>query len=61
MFSVIEAVVQFDPIIYDVNEGETARLKIVLSGPSNRDVTVEVTTQDATALGTYAVRDSGLY
>ena len=51
LFSVIEAVVQFDPIVYDVDEGETARLRIVLSEPSNQDVTVEVTTQDGTALG----------
>ena len=49
--TVIPAEVQFDPILYDTIEGTNVRLRIVLTEPSRRDVTVDVSTQDGTALG----------
>ena len=42
--------VQFDPISYSVTEGGQAELEVVLSGPADRDVTVEFTTVDDTAV-----------
>ena len=49
--TVIPAEVQFDQILYGTIEGTNARLRIVLTGPSRRDVTVEVSTRDGTAQG----------
>ena len=41
---------EFDPTTYSVTEGGQAALEIVLSGPADRDVTVEFTTVDDSAV-----------
>ena len=43
--------VQFDPASYSVTEGGQAELVLVLSGPADRDVTVQFTTVDDSAVG----------
>ena len=42
--------VQFDPVSYSVTEGGQAALILVLSGPADREVTVEFTTEDDSAV-----------
>ena len=43
--------VQFDPIVYNVEEGGTASLRAVLNVPADRDVSVDFITSDGTATG----------
>ena len=43
--------VGFDPDAYNVMEGMTAALNLVLMGESSIPVTVELNTQDGTAIG----------
>ena len=43
--------VRFEPIAYNVNEGEQAVLRVVLSLIADRDVTVDLTTSDRSAAG----------
>ena len=45
--------VQFDPTLYFVNEGEQAFLTAVLSFTADRDVTADVSTLDRSATGKY--------
>lgn len=45
-----DVVVEFDPITYPVDEGETADLRIVLNGMSALDVSVMMTTQNSQAI-----------
>ena len=46
----IALTVEFDPATYSVTEGGQAALELVLSGPADRDVTVEFTTVDDSAV-----------
>ena len=43
--------VQFAPATYSVNEGEQVMFMVVLSGPADREVTVEFATSDGSATG----------
>ena len=45
--------VQFDLTSYSVTEGEQASLTAVLSFAADRDVTVDVSTVDGSAIGKY--------
>ena len=49
-YNIIELTVQLDPVSYSVTEGGPAELVLVLSGPVDRDVTVELATVDDTAV-----------
>ena len=44
--------VSFDPAVYIVSEGEPVPLSVVLSIPSDNEVTVVLQTSDSTATGT---------
>ena len=46
--------VQFDPSHYEAIEGDTVSLSIVLNFEADRNISISVTTNDASALGTYA-------
>ena len=50
MVIIIALTVQFDPATYSVTEGGQAALELVLSSPADRDVTVEFTTVDDSAV-----------
>ena len=43
--------VQFDPVVYSVTEGERASIRAVLNFAADRDVTVEFTTVSGSAGG----------
>lgn len=52
-FSPLALTVQFNPNTYSVAEGEEVVLVIVLSGLADREVSLELTTVDGSAIGTY--------
>ncbi len=51
MRSLIGVVVEFSPVSYTVDEGDTANLRIVLIGLSELDVMITMVTRDLTANG----------
>jgi hypothetical protein len=51
--------VNFAPSTYGVNEGDTAVLMVVLSTPSDMEVTVVVRTTPGTATGKYRLYTEG--
>lgn len=53
LFALAALMVQFDPATYSVTEGEEVVFMIILSGPADRDVTVEFMTMDDSARGNY--------
>ena len=50
-YSLAVVSINFDPIVYNVTEGMSATLGLVLSTTSTEDVTVDLTTVDGSASG----------
>ena len=48
---ITDLTVQFDPESYSVNEGQVAELMLVLNRAADRDVMVDFTTVDDSAIG----------
>ena len=51
MYDISDLVVEFDPEIYFVTEGERASIRAVLNFAADRDVTVDFVTSDGSAEG----------
>lgn len=49
--------IMFNPTLYVVTEGETAGLMLVLSAPSDSEITVQVLTNPGSALGKFKYGD----
>ena len=51
--------IEFDPVTYDVEEGESAKLRVVLIGESAIEVHAIVNTQDGTASSKKGEKEDG--
>ena len=51
LFIIVRIGVSFDPVVYNVSEGEMAMLRVILNTTTDQTITVFLLTQDGSAIG----------
>ena len=51
LFIIVHVGVGFDPVVYNVSEGEMAMLRVILNTTIDQTITVFLLTQDGSAIG----------